>query len=373
MIAIRDRDLGRQDPEGNRGEEVGRPRATTSTEAMAMTMSSMRFARSSARPRSNQVRRAASTSPAPRAEEKEVREGVFEGWWTWKGHRVRYQRVPGPSDASTRPPMLLVHGFGGNCDHWSECLKPLGNEQDTYAVDLLGFGFSDKPDPKKYEPERLYSFETWGQQLVDFSQDFFDGRPCIIACNSVGGVAGLQAAVYEPDMCLGVVLLNISLRGLHVTKQPAFARPLIRAFQDLMRNTYVGEYFFQQVATARGVENILKQAYHNPDTVTPEVVNKILRPGLQEGASKVFLDFISYSTGPLPETLLPAVERPVLIIWGKEDPWEPVEQGRQYASFPCVTDFVELESVGHCPQDEAPHLVVPLLQQFSKTVTMAEE
>lgn len=336
-------------------------------------MSSTRFARSSARTRSNQVRRAASTSPAPRAEEKEVREGVFEGWWTWKGHRVRYQRVPGPFDASTRPPMLLVHGFGGNCDHWSECLKPLGNEQDTYAVDLLGFGFSDKPDPKKYEPERLYSFETWGQQLVDFSQDFFDGRPCIIACNSVGGVAGLQATVYEPDMCLGVVLLNISLRGLHVTKQPAFARPLIRAFQDLMRNTYVGEYFFQQVATARGVENILKQAYHNPDTVTPEVVNKILRPGLQEGASKVFLDFISYSTGPLPETLLPAVERPVLIIWGKEDPWEPVEQGRQYASFPCVKDFVELESVGHCPQDEAPHLVVPLLQQFSKAITMAEE
>ncbi len=42
------------------------------------------------------------------------------------------------------------------------------------------------------------------------------------------------------------------------------------------------------------VKNILQQAYHNKDTVTDELVDVILRPGLQPGAVDVFLDFISY-------------------------------------------------------------------------------
>lgn len=299
------------------------------------------------------------------SDEVQVKPGVYEGRWKWREHVVRYQRVPCANEDVLDPPLLLIHGFGGNCDHWSECLLPLGSSQDTYALDLLGFGYSDKPDPNLHGSERLYSFENWGQQIVDFCEEFFDGRECLLICNSVGGIAGLQAAVYAPHRVIGVALLNISMRGLHVSKQPPLARPFVRAFQDLLRNTFLGEYFFKSVATAKGVENILKQAYFDPETVTPEVVQKILRPGLQEGASKVFLDFISYSTGPLPETLLPHVECPVWIIWGSEDPWEPVREARQYKEFGCVKEFIELKGVGHCPQDEAPHLVVPILKDFS--------
>lgn len=49
------------------------------------------------------------------------------------------------------------------------------------------------------------------------------------------GVVGLQAAVMEPQLCKGIVLLNISLRMLHIKKQPWYARPLIRSFQSLLR------------------------------------------------------------------------------------------------------------------------------------------
>ena len=41
---------------------------------------------------------------------------------------------------------------------------------------------------------------------------------------------------------------------------------------------------------------------------------------------------------------------PVLVAWGENDPWEPVELGRAYASFDTVEDFVVLPDVGHCPQ-----------------------
>jgi pimeloyl-ACP methyl ester carboxylesterase len=106
------------------------------------------------------------------------------------------------------------------------------------------------------------------------------------------------------------------------------------------------------------------QCYHDVSAVTDELVEKILQPGLQPGAADVFLDFICYSGGPLPEEMLPNVKCPVLIAWGEKDPWEPVALGRAYGDFDTVEEFVVFPNVGHCPQDEAPHLVNPLVEQF---------
>lgn len=50
----------------------------------------------------------------------------------------------------------------------------------------------------------------------------------------------------------------------------------------------------------------------------------------------MFLDFISYSGGPLPEELLEVIKVPVTIAWGDQDPWEPMELGREYAAFDAV-------------------------------------
>jgi pimeloyl-ACP methyl ester carboxylesterase len=51
----------------------------------------------------------------------------------------------------------------------------------------------------------------------------------------------------------------------------------------------------------------------------------------------------------------------VWIIWGQDDPWEPVALGRRLANYPTVRAMEELPGVGHCPQDEAPELVNPLV------------
>lgn len=60
----------------------------------------------------------------------------------------------------------------------------------------------------------------------------------------------------------------------------------------------------------------------------------------QPGAVDVFLDFISYSGGPLPERLLEQMPPnvPVSILWGADDPWEDMKEGRRlFAHWPCVT------------------------------------
>ncbi|KAF6150193.1 hypothetical protein GIB67_023148 [Kingdonia uniflora] len=307
--------------------------------------------------------------------EKILQAEVQTSMWKWQDYSIRYQY-----SGNSGPALVLVHGFGANrlveklpyqtpfrkcphpqtaltvlpylnisSDHWRKNISVLGKSYRVFSIDLIGYGYSDKPNPREFGISPFYTFETWATQLNDFCTDVVKGKAFFI-CNSIGGLVGLQAAVMEPGICRGIVLLNISLRMLHIKKQPW--------------NTDVGKFFFKSVATRQSVRSILCQCYHDTSQVTEELVEKILLPGLEPGAVDVFLEFICYSGGPLPEELLPQVKCPVLVGWGDKDPWEPIELGRNYGKFPAVEDFVVLPNVGHCPQDEAPQLVNPLVEKF---------
>ena len=53
---------------------------------------------------------------------------------------------------------------------------------------------------------------------------------------------------------------------------------------------------------------------------------------------------------------------PVDLIWGEDDPWEPVNEARQWkANLNCIRSLNVLPGIGHCPHDEAPEHVNPLL------------
>eukprot|EP00199_Chlamydomonas_sp_CCMP681_P001899 CAMPEP_0119102830 /NCGR_PEP_ID=MMETSP1180-20130426/1445_1 /TAXON_ID=3052 ORGANISM="Chlamydomonas cf sp, Strain CCMP681" /NCGR_SAMPLE_ID=MMETSP1180 /ASSEMBLY_ACC=CAM_ASM_000741 /LENGTH=370 /DNA_ID=CAMNT_0007087191 /DNA_START=6 /DNA_END=1118 /DNA_ORIENTATION=+ len=313
-----------------------------------------------------QTAAAAGVQPVPDVsiQQPEKWPGVEVCWCKWRGHNIRYERSTA-GRGEKRQAIVLVHGFGGNADHWRKNTPVLGAAgYDVFAIDLLGYGYSDKPDPSKSLPNTVYNFGVWGAQLCDFIEEVV-GQPSHLICNSVGGLSGLEAAIARPDLVKGVQLLDISLRALHMKRTNPLVLPLLNAFQRLLRETPLGAAFFASVAKAQTVKSILQQAYGDKSAVTDELVDCILTPGLRPGATAVFLDFISYSSGPLPEDLIAASPCPVSIIWGESDPWEDVVLGRKlFASLPPVCEFITLPGVGHCPQDEAPNLVNPLITAF---------
>uniref|UniRef100_A0A5B7C2P4 AB hydrolase-1 domain-containing protein n=1 Tax=Davidia involucrata TaxID=16924 RepID=A0A5B7C2P4_DAVIN len=260
--------------------------------------------------------------------------------WNWRGYSIRYQY-----SGNSGPALVLVHGFGANSDHWRKNIPVLAQSHRVFSIDLIGYGYSDKPNPREFGVNSFYTFETWATQLNDFCIDVVKDEAFFI-CNSIGGVVGLQAAVMERQICKGIVILNISLRMLHIKKQPWYGRPLIRSFQSLLRNTALGNFFYRTVSTPESVKSILCQCYHDTSQVTDELVQTILLPGLEPGAVDVFLEFICYSEGPLPEELLPQVKCPVLVAWGDKDPRDPIELGRACGNFDSVEDFIVLPDVG---------------------------
>ncbi|MGA1476342.1 MAG: alpha/beta fold hydrolase, partial [Prochlorothrix sp.] len=132
--------------------------------------------------------------------------------WQWRGQRIAYQQA-----GTTGPALVLIHGFGASSLHWRKNLEVLGETHRVYALDLLGFGRSAKPTPNQ---PLSYTFETWGQQVLDFCREVVQG-PAFLGGNSIGCIVALQAAVTDPKAVSGLVLLNCSLRLLHDRKRQA--------------------------------------------------------------------------------------------------------------------------------------------------------
>jgi pimeloyl-ACP methyl ester carboxylesterase len=278
--------------------------------------------------------------------------------WNWRGHSINYCH-----QGDSGPAVLLIHGFGASIGHWRKNIPVLAEVSRCYAIDLIGFGASAKPTPGQ---EIDYTFATWGGQILDFCREVI-GEPTLLIANSIGCIVAMQAAVDGPDLVRGIAMLDCSLRLLHDRKQatqPWFKRLGTPLIQQILQNKAIGNFFFNQLARPATVRKILLQAYGHPESVTDELVDILMKPAADPGAADVFLAFTAYSQGPLPEDLLPLLTCPTIILWGEADPWEPIDLGRKFANYPAIQEFIPLPGVGHCPQDDAPELVNPILQHW---------
>jgi pimeloyl-ACP methyl ester carboxylesterase len=354
--------------------------------------------------------------------------GLPNRFYIWKnGQNIRYQSTASDVvTPSSTTPILLVHGLFTNSDHWRRTLNFFkSSEQYTaYAIDLYGCGYSDKPLPNsdvaqacngessrfdKLDPTsgvlqnfRLgtpdgsvrstprdiellhptgspYNFYTWADLIADFCTDVIlpnhstaNGNPATVTlvANSIGTMSSLQAVLDHTSLFNGVFLISPNFRELHSAEvpMPTITMPIVRFQQRLLRDV-IGQPLFHKLAKPDIVRSILKTPYAVKDAVDDELVHVLLDPLLTQGSSNVVFDTLSYSAGPLPEPLLQQITAsttvPVWVCYGEDDPWTP---GPRVLALPqfgaCVKKVVTLPGVGHCPHDEAPELVHPLLMDF---------
>ena len=174
-------------------------------------------------------------------------------YWLWRGFAIRYQ-----SAGAQGSPILLVHGFGASIDHWRKNISALAAANRVYAIDLIGFGKSAKPQPNH---PLAYTFETWGEQVVAFCQEII-GEPVFLVGNSIGCVVTLQTAVMAPDWVRGVAMLDCSLRMLHDRKRatlPWYQRFTTPLLQKILAYKAIGRFFFSRLARPQTIRKILLQ------------------------------------------------------------------------------------------------------------------
>jgi pimeloyl-ACP methyl ester carboxylesterase len=121
---------------------------------------------------------------------------------------------------------------------------------------------------------------------------------------------------------------------------------------------------FNRIRQKGRIRSTLRQVYRNSEAITDELVELLYAPACDVGAQQVFASVLTAPAGPTPDELLPKVQHPMLVIWGADDPWTPVAGGRIFQE---LSDsgkpikFVSIPNTGHCPHDERPDVVNPLI------------
>lgn len=234
--------------------------------------------------------------------------------------------------------LLLLHGIGASLHTWDGWIRPLENDHRILRVDLPGFGLTG-PDP-----DGDYSIQGY----VDFLDEFLDklGIQSIdITGNSLGGQIAWNYALSRPQRVRRLVMIDAA--GYPRDKDRASGTVLRLARLPLV-NTLL------TMLTPRSlVADSLQEVYGDPGKLTDDIIDRYYELARRQGNRQAFIE----------RALATSIDRngdhrdltqPVLILWGAEDRWIPLEDGRAFARDIAGARLVVFPGVGHIPMEELP-------------------
>jgi pimeloyl-ACP methyl ester carboxylesterase len=275
--------------------------------------------------------------------------------WIWQGNKIQYTVM------GVGQPLVLIHGFGASIGHWRKNISVLAEKgYRVFALDLLGFGGSDKP-------KQAYTIELWVEQIRDFWKEHIQ-EPTVFVGNSIGGLLCLTVIAEYPEIAAGGVLIN-SAGGLNHRPDELNAplRFVMGAFTKLVTSPLTGKFIFDSIRQKNRLRKTLYQVYSDRAAVTDELIDMLYEPSCHPGAQQVFAAVLTAPAGSSPRELLPKVKHPLLILWGENDPWTPISGAKIYQDLAQNGSTVEvypIPNAGHCPHDEKPEIVNELILQW---------
>ena len=126
------------------------------------------------------------------------------------GAESRYIDVDGINthyyEAGAGEALILLHGGGAGADsfgNWRGCLNSFAEHYHVYAVDMIGFGFTDKPDPQDYS----YTQQARNEHIIAVIETLGLASVNLIG-NSMGGSTSMGVAIERPDLVNKLVLMG---------------------------------------------------------------------------------------------------------------------------------------------------------------------
>lgn len=240
-------------------------------------------------------------------------------------------------------PLLLVHGFTGAKEDFTEWLDPLAElGWHVVAPDQRGHGGSSQPDE-----ESAYSFDAYATDLLALLDALGWSRAAVLG-HSMGGMVVQTAALRAPERFDALVLMDTSHRALHADA----------ALVELG----IG------IARAEGMAALLTamNATDGADPLSSPARERVLatRGGYQEFGDRkmlasspamyaAMLDALTDRTGIDRLADLQRIEAPTLVLVGDEDAPFIGPSHRMADAIPGA-ELVVIPDAGHSPQFENP-------------------
>lgn len=256
--------------------------------------------------------------------------------------------------------ILLLHGIGGSTYSFNLVAPQLAEAgYAVVAIDLPGFGYSDPALKFEHTPEnRLGVIWTLIDRLDTDENQFNPLDRWFIIGHQMGGEFATSMAVDRPGRVTGLVLVSTVLGSNRPGGRMAGFPPVRWALRSWLRTT---------LFTPEGVAELLEDAYGQAPT--EDAVNGYLAPLVRTDADKAYINFTKTVGNESPDATL--VSAPVLLVWGSEDTWRSIEEGRlQSELWPSAT-FRVIDGAGHVPMDTHDREFVILVTRWIDSVDVS--
>ena len=231
--------------------------------------------------------------------------------------------------------ILMIHGFLGSSYDFIDVMNALKDRYHIIAVDMIGFGLSEKPI------DFDYAKQNQAQGLVKFLDTLGIDEVTIMA-HSMGGEVSIHLAHDYPDYVNEMILIGSggyveeSQNGLMPSNIPMFV------YDYVVRNYYIQRTFFL-TAYAQDEIDTGRITFHDFDEMY--YVNKTIPGNILQAFTR---DNDSGSTN----AKLALVRQPTLLIWGEFDSFIPLATGiKLQQAMSDVAQLVVMEDAGHLPFD----------------------
>jgi pimeloyl-ACP methyl ester carboxylesterase len=249
------------------------------------------------------------------------------------------------------PPVLLLHGWPTSSYLWRNVMPAIARDNCAVALDLPGFGGSDKPVER-------YGFSFFEQVLTRFL-DKLEMDPVGLVGHDIGGPIAAHWAMRNQDRVTGLALLNTLL-------YPEFA-PEIVEFATQLADPARRDALTSQ----EGLADIMRLGVTEPAAITDEIMTAVTAPFRDENARQALaLAGIGLSPRGFRELAdgLPALRIPLRVIYGERDRILP-DVGQTMARLKRDVPHAHvtpLATAGHFIQEEVPEQLGELLRLFFK-------
>ncbi|HSA75420.1 MAG TPA: alpha/beta hydrolase [Candidatus Nitrosocosmicus sp.] len=256
-------------------------------------------------------------------------------------------------NSSKKKNILFIHGLGSSSDRWLDIPDALSRYfHPIVAVDLIGFGGSDKPVTIEYTIEYFSKFirdvitckQIWRND--DNGSD--DSYKTIIIGHSLGGYIAAKVAIKDQDLIEKLVLIDSS----GMLKKPT-------SLLDQYLNAALNPSF-------ENVKSVFEQMLGNPTLLSPTLVNAFIKRINLVGAKYAFKSAFENSTKKhIESSELQSIENiPSLIIWGAADRLIPVTHAKRFNKILKNSTLQIIENTGHAPFAEKPSMVFDIIRTF---------
>lgn len=266
----------------------------------------------------------------------------------WRGHRIVFTRHGKGS------PVLLLHGIyaGASSLEWRYTVDALAEHYQVFALDLLGFGRSDRPSVR-YSP-------AFYQALLADVVARLDRGPMAVVASALSAAYMVALAARDPRHVAALALIEPEgmgpLRGGVSTAQSA-ARLLLEA-------PIIGTSIYNGLTSEASMRRFLEESYANDRLVTADLVESYVQNARQPGGKHVVGALVGGRLRVDIRNALRRVRHPMLLVWGDQARQNPVQHAHAFRVLKPETEWALIPGAGDMPHDEQPERTNEVLLGF---------